>query len=314
MGFVAVVADSTALLRPEVAGLEGVVEVPLQVVIDDEVHDEGSAEATPEKVAAALREKRAVSTSRPAPAAFADLYRRLADDGATAILSIHLSADMSGTYESALVASRDAPVPVTCVDTRQVGVASGYAVESALAALRAGGSVEDAAAAARGRAGAATSLFYVNTLEYLRRGGRVGAAAAVFGGALAVKPLLGIVDGLVVPRAKVRTAAKAIARLEALAVEAAGAAEGPVEVCVAHLAAAERAEAMVERLTDALGERLGAAAVAPLDEPQVRCVELGGVLGAHVGPGMLAICVAPLAAPTAPADEHDAADGAEERS
>ncbi|GAA4802115.1 DegV family protein [Nocardioides caeni] len=295
---VALVTDSTALLRPEVEALADVVVVPLQVVIDDEVFDEGAPEATPDQVAAALKGKRAVSTSRPAPAVFAELYERLAADGVTEILSVHLSAEMSGTYESALVASRDAGVPVTCVDTRQVGVAGGYAVESALAVLAQGGDTAAAAEAARARAAASTSLFYVDTLEYLRRGGRVGAAAAVFGGALAVKPLLGIVDGVVAPQAKVRTAAKAIARLEALAMEASG--DGAVEVCVAHLTAPDRAAAMAERLTEAFGERLAGSAVVAAEEPAVRCVELGGVLGAHVGPGMLAICVAPLSAPTVP--------------
>ncbi|HWJ68138.1 MAG TPA: DegV family protein [Nocardioides sp.] len=288
VGRVALVTDSTAHLQCGVEESCEVTVVPLQVVIDDDVFDEGSEEATPERVATALREKRAVSTSRPAPTVFSDLYAQLADEGAEQIVSVHLSAEVSGTFESALVASRKASVPVTCVDTRQVGVASGYAVESAAAVIAAGGSAQDAAEAARARAGAATSLFYVNTLEYLRRGGRVGAAAAVFGGVLAVKPLLGIVDGVIVPRAKVRTAAKAIAQLETMAVEAAG--EQQVEVCVAHLAAEERALAMAERLGEVLGDQL----VPGRAGDRVRCVELGGVLGAHVGPGMLAICVAPV--------------------
>ena len=288
MGRVALVTDSTAHLQVGAESACDVSVVPLQVVIDDEVYDEGSPEATPEKVAEALRQKRAVSTSRPAPAVFAELYQRLADEGATEIVSVHLSAEVSGTFESALVAARTAPVPVICVDTRQVGVASGYAVESAAAVLAQGGSAAEAAEAARARADVSTSLFYVNTLEYLRRGGRVGAAAAVFGGVLSVKPLLGIVDGVIEPRAKVRTAAKAIAQLEALAVESAG--DRQVEVCVAHLAAEERAVAMAERLAERLGEQV----VPGRDGTPVRCVELGGVLGAHVGPGMLAICVAPV--------------------
>jgi len=285
---IVVVTDSTSTVPAQVADAGAVQVVPLQVVIDDDVYDEGAEEVSPERLAVALRDKHAVSTSRPAPAVFGELYARLADEGATEIVSVHLSAEVSGTFESALVASRTAPVPVTCVDTRQVGVATGYAVESALDVIGAGGTAAEAAEAARTRAAGATSLFYVDTLEYLRRGGRVGAAAAVFGGALAVKPLLAIVDGVIAPQAKVRTAAKAIARLEALAIEAAG--EGPVELCVAHLAAEERASAMAERLAGELGERL----VPARSGESVRCVELGGVLGAHVGPGMLAICVAPV--------------------
>ncbi len=88
--------------------------------------------------------------------------------------------------------------------------------------------------AARRRASTATSLFYVDTLEYLRRGGRMGAAAALVGSALAVKPILRIEDGRVVPYERVRTAGKALSRLEELAVDAAGSA--PVDVAVAHLA------------------------------------------------------------------------------
>ncbi len=281
---VALVTDSTASLPPEVVAECQVSVVPVQVIIDDVAYDEGAAEASPGCVAAALREKRPVGTSRPAPAVFADLYRRLAEEGATEILSVHLSSDMSGTFESAQVAARHAPVPVTCVDTRQAGVGTGYAVESAAAVLAAGGSRADAAAAAQERAAAVTSVFYVHTLEYLRRGGRIGPAAAVVGGALAVKPLLGIDNGLIATLEKVRTSGRAISRLEELAVAAAG--DEQVDVAVAHLASEERAKVLAEHLGDRLEKQL--------DGRAVRCGELGAVLGAHVGPGMLAICVAPL--------------------
>lgn len=281
---IAVVTDSTASLPDAVVTESDVTVVPLQVVIDDVSYDEGEPEATPEAVATALREKRAVSTSRPAPAVFAECYQRLADAGATEILSVHLSREVSGTFESAQVAARRAPVPVTCVDTRQVGVATGYAVLTAADVLAGGSAVDEAAKAALARAEAASSLFYVDTLEYLRRGGRIGSAAAMLGGALAVKPLLSIEDGVIATLEKVRTSSRAIARLEDLAADAAG--DGPVEVTVAHLASAERAEAMAERVAERLAPALGGR--------EVRCAELGAVLGAHVGPGMLAICVAPL--------------------
>jgi DegV family protein with EDD domain len=284
---IAVVTDSTASLAPDLAAERGLTVVPLQVVIDDASYDEGAPEATPEAVATALRDRRAVSTSRPAPALFAETYRRLVDEGAEAIVSIHLSREISGTFESAQVAARGADVPVICVDTRQVGVATGYAALTAHDVLAAGGTAAEAAHAARARADAASSLFYVDTLEYLRRGGRIGSAAAMLGGALSVKPLLGIEDGVVATLEKVRTSARAIARLEALAVEAAEAAGGtPVEVTVAHLASPDRAAALTERVSEQLAHCL--------EGREVRCAELGAVLGAHVGPGMLAICVAPL--------------------
>ena len=87
-------------------------------------------------------------------------------------------------------------------------------------------------------AAATRTLFVVDTLEHLRRGGRIGAAAAFLGSALAVKPVLHVLDGRVVPLEKVRTSARALNRLVQRAVEAAG--DGPVSVAVHHLAAPER--------------------------------------------------------------------------
>ena len=283
-GTAVVVTDSTASLPPEVADGRGIVVVPLQVVIGATVYDEGPGGATPEMVAEALREFRPVSTSRPSPAYLAEVYAKLAAEGVSEILSVHLSAEMSGTYESALLAAREAKVPVTVVDSRQVGVATGYAALSAVDVLDAGGSVAEAADAARARAESATSLFYVDTLEYLRRGGRIGAAAALVGGALAVKPLLQIEGGRVVNIDRVRTSARALTRMEDLVVEAAG--DRPVDLCVSHLANPDRAGELAGRLTERLADNLGGR--------EVWCGELGAVLGAHVGAGMVAVCVAPL--------------------
>ncbi|GAW49990.1 MULTISPECIES: DegV family protein [unclassified Nocardioides] len=278
-----IVTDSTASLPPEVAAERGIVVVPLQVVIGATVYDEGADGATPDLVAAALKEWKPVSTSRPGPAALLEVYEKAARDGATEIVSIHLSGDMSGTFESAQVAARDASVRVIPVDTRQVGVATGYAALSAADVLHAGGSADDAAEAARERAARASSLFYVDTLEYLRRGGRIGAAAALLGGALSVKPLLQIEDGKVASLERVRTSSRALSRLEELAVQAAG--EAPADVCVAHLANPERAGQLTEKLSQRLEVNL--------EGRDVWCGELGAVLGAHVGPGMIAVCVAP---------------------
>jgi len=280
---VAIVTDSTASLPPELAVERGIVVVPLQVVIGATVYDEGADGATPELVAAALKEWRPVSTSRPGPAMLLEVYEQAAREGATEIVSVHLSGDMSGTFESAQLAARDASVRVIPVDSRQVGVATGYAALAAADVVAAGGSADEAAQAARDRAAASSSLFYVDTLEYLRRGGRIGAAAALLGGALAVKPLLQIEDGKVASLERVRTSTRALARLEELAVQRAG--DAPVDVCVAHLANPDRAG----QLTENLATRLEA----NLEGREVWCGELGAVLGAHVGPGMIAVCVAP---------------------
>jgi len=181
-GSIALVTDSTASLPPEVARRQGIVVVPLQVVMGARCYDEGvEGGATPETVAEALRAWTPVSTSRPTPAAILEAYEKAVAAGAEEIVSIHLSGEMSGTYESAQIAARDAPVEVTVVDSRQLGMATGFAVLTAADVIAAGGSSAEAADAARARAKATTSLFYVDTLEYLRRGGRIGAAAALLG-------------------------------------------------------------------------------------------------------------------------------------
>jgi len=283
-GSVALVTDSTALLPREVVEERGIEVIPLQVVVGATSYDEGvDPEATPEMIAAALSEWKPVSTSRPTPAVFADAYRKAEAAGAEEVLSIHLSGEMSGTYESAQLAAREVSIPVRAVDTRQLGMATGFAVLAAADVLDRGGSAEEAAGAALARAGATASLFYVDTLEYLRRGGRIGAAAALLGSALAVKPLLEIVDGRIAGREKVRTSARALSRLEELAVAAAG--ERQVDVAVAHLANPDRADVLAAHLRDRLAPN-------PADRT-VSVGEVGAVIGAHVGPGMVAVVVAP---------------------
>ena len=281
---VALVTDSTASLSPETTSARGITVVPLQVVIGAAAYDEGvEGGVTPEMLADALREWTPVSTSRPNPEAMLEVYERLAADGVTEIVSVHLSAELSGTFESAQLAARRSAVPVVCVDSRQVGIGTGFAVLAAADALAAGADAAGAAEAARVRAAGTTSLFYVDTLEYLRRGGRMGATAALVGSALAVKPILKVEDGRVGPFERVRTSTKALSRLEELAVEAA--ARGEVDVAVAHLASHERASELAGRLQGRLSDQLGGRAV--------EVGEIGAVLGAHVGPGMVAVCVAP---------------------
>ena len=279
-----VVTDSTAALPVELAERRGIVVVPLKVLIGDQAYDEGSPEVSPTAVADALRAGERVSTSRVVPEVLARVYRGLAEAGVEEIVSVHLSGLVSGTYDSAIVAAKQAPVPVHTVDTRQVAAATGYAALAAADVLDAGGSASDAARAARRRAALSQSYFYVDTLEYLRRGGRVNAASAFLGGALSVKPLLTLRDGKVTSLEKVRTSTKALARLEELLVTAAGGQQ--VEVCIAHLGSPERAQTLADRVKERLAENLGGR------EPWL--FEVGGVVGAHVGPGMVAGALAPV--------------------
>jgi DegV family protein with EDD domain len=275
---VAIVTDSSAYLPAELSERHGLITVPLQIAVGGTVRDE--TELTVEQTARALREWRPVTTSRPAPERFAHTYKAAAGAGAAAIVSVHLSAAMSGTVEAARLAAEAAPVPVHVVDTGTIGMGLGFAALSAAAVARQGGDAAAAAAAALRRAELSRSLFYVDTLEHLRRGGRIGGAATLLGSALMVKPLLNIVDGAIAPLEKVRTASRALARMEELVVETAG--DRPVDIGVQHLAAAARAETLAARLRERI--------------PGIRDLyvgEVGPVIGAHVGPGMLGVVVAP---------------------
>ena len=276
----ALVTDSTAYLSSDLVDTHGIGVVPLHVVVGGQERREG-VDIGATEVAEALRAFRPVSTSRPAPQAFLDVYTALAEGGADAIVSVHISADMSSTIGSAQLAAQHSPVPVTVVDSRSMGMAMGYAVLAGAETAAGGGSAADVAAVVRARCEGATVVFYVDTLEHLRRGGRIGKANALLGSALAIKPILGLTDGSIVPLERVRTSSRAIARLEDLAVEAATAA-GSVDIAVHHLDSAERAEKLAERLRPRV-HGLGDLSV----------VELGAVVGAHVGPGTLAIAVSP---------------------
>ncbi|MCO5992434.1 DegV family protein [Actinoallomurus rhizosphaericola] len=274
---VAVVTDSTAYLPDELVAAHGVTVVPLQVGVGGETFEEGGRHTAGE-AGQGFRDWRPVTTSRPSPGSFAAAYRQAAETGATGAVSVHLSAEMSGTVESARLAAREAPIPVRVVDSRSLGMGLGFSVLAAARAAVGGGDLDAVADAAVRRIRATRSLFYVDTLEHLRRGGRIGAAATLLGSALMIKPLLRIVDGRIAPLEKVRTTSRALARLEELAVELAD--DRPVDIAVQHLAAPVRAAALAGHLRERVPE---------LHDLYVG--EVGPVIGAHVGPGMLGVVV-----------------------
>ena len=203
MSTVAIVTDSTAYLPDALVVEHHIDVVPVQVVVAGIPYDEGT-EISPSEVAEALRQWKIVSTARPGPHLFTAAYERAAERGATEVVSIHLSAGMSATYDSAVIAARSASIPVRVVDSRTVAMAMGFPVLAAAAAAEAGAEGVEVEKIARERADSSCALFYVDTLEFLRRGGRIGAAQALLGQALAVKPLLTVVDGMVTPLEKVR--------------------------------------------------------------------------------------------------------------
>lgn len=276
---VAVVTDSTAYLPAGLLAKRAVGVVALQVVLGGRVGAEG-VDVGPQQLAAALREGRRtpVSTSRPCPQAFTAAYEAAARDGAQAVVSVHLSGALSGTVDAARLGAADARLPVRVVDARSTAMGLGFPVLAAAEAAAAGGDVEQVVAAAVRAAARTETLFYVDSLEHLRRGGRIGTAAALVGSALAVKPILRVRDGRIVAEEKLRTASRALGRLEDLAVLAA--AGRPVEAAVHHLAAEERADALATRLRSRLPGLRG-----------LLVVEVGAVVGAHVGPGLLGVVV-----------------------
>nr|WP_225958245.1 DegV family protein [Amycolatopsis lexingtonensis] len=252
--------------------------VPLHVLVDGVVSLDG-VETGPAAVAEAMKQRKIVTTSRPTPTEFVEEYRAALADGADSIVSVHLSRELSGTWEAAVLAAQEVgPDRVRVVDSRTTAMGLGFAALHAASAACAGASAADVEAAAVTAAGCSSTLFVVETLDHLRRGGRIGPAAALLGTALAVKPVLHMADGRILPLEKVRTMNRAIARLVELAAEAA--AEDDVELAVHHLASPERAVELANRLEEAVPRSAG-------------CVvsELGAVIGAHTGPGVLGVVV-----------------------
>ena len=277
---VAVVTDSTSSLPEGLAAQRNIRVVPLSVRLGAQVGREG-VEIDTTQLCAALADRRLdVQTSRPAPAAFLDCYRAALDAGASAVVSVHLSRELSGTWEAARLAADEIGADrVRVVDSRAACMGLGYAVLAAADTADGGGGIDEVAAAATDVARRCRIFFSLDSLERLRRGGRIGAAAAWVGTALAVKPLLHVAQGRILPLEKVRTTARAAQRLVELAAQAAG--EGPVDVAVQHLAAAARAEEVAARLRERL------------DVARLLVSEVGAVIGAHVGTGLVGVVVVP---------------------
>jgi len=269
-----IVTDSTAYLPEGFAERRGIRVVPLHVAVDGRSRLDG-VDFGPAELAKALGEHRRVTTSRPTPGELAEVYRSVLAGGADGIVSVHLSRELSGTWEAARLAAEEVdPARIRVVDSRATGMGLGFAV---LAACAAGAGAERAAVRAAERI---RMFFCVETLDHLRRGGRIGTAAALVGTALAVKPLLHVDDGRIVPLEKVRTTSRAMGRLVELAASAAG--SGPVGLAVHHLAAPERAAELATLLDDRVPGASG-------------CLisEVGAVIGAHTGPGVLGVVVLP---------------------
>jgi len=276
---VAVVTDSTASLPPDLAVRHGIRVVPLRVTAGGLVSDDGPA-ALSGALGAEVRRGGRLSTASPAPAAFAAAYAAAAAAGSAGVVSVHISAGLSGTVNSARLAAAGAPVPVRVIDSRSLGMGLGFAALTAADTADASRTLDDVAAAASARAARLRSFFVLDTLEQLSAGGRLDPGFPPAGSALTFRPLLHLADGKIAVLEKFRTTSAAVRRLEELAV--ASAAGQPVDLAVQYLGDAQRAAALAGRL-----ERLIPAA-------RYRYLaEAGPVILAHTGPGMLGVVVAP---------------------
>jgi DegV family protein with EDD domain len=278
-----VVTDSTASLPPlddDVAIAAVPLIVPLHVVYDGASMREG-LDITPDDVSARLTSGQRLTTSGPSAEDFLAVYSGLAASGARAIVSIHLSGEMSGTASAAAIAAERVGIPVTVVDSKTSAMALGFAAQEAAKCAASGKDAEQVAARAREVAAASTSLFLVDSIDHLRRGGRITAAAAALATALGVRPILTIDDnGIIKSLQRVRTRPAAVARLVKLAAAKVASATTPA-IAVHHLASPERALSLAADIEAATG-------ITPVVTP------LSAILGVHTGPGTLAVVVSDL--------------------
>jgi DegV family protein with EDD domain len=279
---VAVVTDTTHYLPRETVAELGVGEVSLYV--NDGERAEREADIV--DLAAFYEALRTASTlpttSQPSIGDFLAVYEPLVAGGRD-VVSIHISGGISGTVEAARQAAAElagAGARIEVIDSRLACGALGMVVLAASAVASAGGDLDAVAARARDAAGATRLWFAVDTLEYLQRGGRIGTAQAWLGGALKIKPILTF-DGEISPVERVRTSGRAFERMvDYLRSRHDDGADGWV---VQHIQAPDVAERLVATGREIFGR-----------EP-LFVSEIGPVIGAHAGPGLVGVGGVPLA-------------------
>lgn len=274
---VVVVTDSSASLPADLVADLGILVVPLHVLVDDREIREGVDECAIDYASAT------VSTSAASPGELRAVYERaLALSGGDGVVAVHISRQLSATWEAGrqAVLDMDAADRVRLVDSLGAGLGTGLPVLAAARRADAGAPLDivyDSAVAAAGRGRA---FIMVNRTEQLRRGGRLSSAAAFFGTELVTKPLLQMVEGRLELREKARTRSKAYAKLVAAAVDAAG--EAGAAIAVQHLSAPDAAVTLATQLHELI--------------PNIReliTAEFGPTLGVHLGSGAVGVLVVP---------------------
>ncbi len=277
---VRVITDSTADLPSEMAAELGIEVVPLNVHFGTDTFRDGIDLSADEFYERLVASPRPPTTSQPSVGAFLEVYQK-ALEGADGVVSVHISAKVSGTWNSAVQAREQLSdsSKVTVVDTGQASMGLGWVAVAAARAAQAGASMDEVASEARSAAEQVRVLFLVDTLEYLQKGGRIGKAQAMFGSVLAIKPILTIQEGEVHPLERVRTRGKGVARLVQLVQEAA-----PLQsMAVLYTTTEDEARALAERLGPCV------------PSGQVIVGRLGTVVGTYAGPGLLGVGWVPQA-------------------
>lgn len=274
MAPVGIVTDSTCDMDPSARSALGVRMVPLKVLFGEAESYRDWIDLEPEEFYRKLQTASTLpKTSQPSPADFLAVYHELADEGCDSIVSIHLSAALSGTMESALMAAKDSPIPVHCVDSRKVSQGLALVVEGACEARDAGEDGARIAARAEEIAGSMKLLFVLDTLDYLVKGGRAGKAQGLAAALLNIKPVLEVnEEGIVAPFMKVKGRKRALSEIaDHVAKEAAT--RGRLRVRVLHACIPDGGA----ELADELASRGADIELAPSGL-------VGAVIGTYTGP------------------------------
>ncbi len=274
-----IVTDSTCEAPAAVATHPLVTVVPLTVIFGHEELRDG-VEITREQFWARLpKSEKLPTTSQASPAQFEAPFRKITDAG-DEVVAIVISAKLSQTYNSALIA-KDSLVgkPIDVVDSKSTSIGLGLMVQEAVALAEAGALRAEIVARMEQMREMVRITFVLETLEYLEKGGRIGKAQAFVGTLLKFKPLLGIVNGEVVPLTRVRSRAKALAAVQELLLAQVDARGPQVRLGITHALAADEAQQVGAKLAAQLGT------AAPFVS------DLGPVLGVHVGPGTIGVAI-----------------------
>ncbi|MCG7299534.1 MULTISPECIES: DegV family protein [Brevibacterium] len=288
-----IIVDSTARLTPEdfeeFSAHCVLRTVDLTVRVGEE--DRRDSAWTPTEVCSALRRGQRVATSMPEPDAFAHALHELEEAGVDDVLILTMSGEMSGTFKSARAAAASSNLPAEVVDS--LTLSAGLVGAARVAAHTSGMELTAAAQEVAHWCRTGTRVAFIpESLDWLQAGGRIGAAAALIGKTLSIVPVLGLSDGRVVTRGKVRTRSKAVAKLADFVRESCDVlgGEAPVDIVVVHSEQdVDGANAAVRELVNAVAEvvaGLGADAQVNVETRVVSTVVTG-----HVGPGTVGVFV-----------------------